>query len=321
MIKLDQEYSDFLVISAPGYPFGKAIDSTTKESVDGTPYKAVWMNDINGTRQAIIKYAYGNLATVSGVSDTADNSDVLNALLKIIENIFGRVPTVTRGPFVADIDYARRYQVFFIGDNPDNARLFLPDISGLANVDVVEIEVFNQSNINLKIVVYPESELITLPPGGCVRIRPYPLNDNSSAWGHTYHYKDVITPLAPVKYDSGGRLKAARPVAEDDVLRLGDWDLYVQQVDFTEVYQAIYENRARIEALENGAAQGILRNPFVVTFAALDGIILIEGTWDKAKGRLDCSYAGGGINISFTTLNNINLISGIWVPSQGILEC
>ena len=321
MIKLDQRYSDFVIPYAPGYPFGKAIDSTGKQALNGTPYKQLWMNDINGTRQAIIKYAYGESAEISNVPDNADNSEVLKALLKIIENIFGRVPTVTRGPFFADIDYARRYQIFFIGDIIDDAKIFLPDISALGNVDVVEIEIFNNSNIYLKTIVYPESELLNLPPGAWVKIRPFPVSDVSSVWGHSYHYKDSINPNAPIKYDLGGRIKSNKPIVDDDVLRLGDRDIYVQTPDFTDIYQRINEINARIEALENATAQGILRNPFVITFPNLEGIHLITGTWNKNKGSLECSYAGGGINIIFTNLNSLELISGVWSQSQGTIEC
>jgi len=321
MIMLDHSYSDYVIPNAPGYPFGKAIDATGKQALNGTPYRELWMNDMNGTRQAIIKYAYGALAEISNVPDNADNSEVLNALLKIIENIFGRVPTVTKGPFVADIDYARRYQLFFTGDVNDNAKIFLPDISSLASVDVVEIEIFNISNIYLKVIIYPESELLNLPPGAWVKIRPFQTSSVSSAWGHTYHYKDGIMPNAPVKYDSGGRIKSSKPIVDDDVLRLGDRDIYVQTPDFSDIYQMINELRARIEALEKAAAQGIVRNPFVITFSNLDGIGLITGTWNKLKGSLECSYAGGGINIIFTNLNSINLISGVWSQTQGTIEC
>jgi tetrahydromethanopterin S-methyltransferase subunit B len=278
------------------------------------------MNDINGTRQAIIKYAEGNFQ-VSGEPDSADKSDVLNALLKIIENVFGRVPTVTRGPFVADINYARRYQLFFIGNIAENAKIFLPDISTMGGVDVIEIEIFNTSSLYLKVIVYPESELLNLPPGGWVRIRPFPTSGTSSVWGHSYHYKENITPNAAVKYDIGGRLQAARPVLDDHVLRLGDRDIYAYVPDFTDIYEMINEIKARTEALENATAQNITRNSFFITFPNLDGVELISGAWNKAKGTLECTYGGFGINIIFTNLFSVDLISGIWNRGEGTVEC
>ena len=85
MIKLDVTYSDYVNTSDPKYPAGKAVDASGEENTDGTPLLAKWMNDINGTRQAIIKEAFGDMSSVSGVPDDAENSDVLKALKKITQ--------------------------------------------------------------------------------------------------------------------------------------------------------------------------------------------------------------------------------------------
>lgn len=85
MIKLDATYSDYVSTSDPKYPAGKAVDASGEENTDGTPLLAKWMNDINGTRQAIIKEAFGDMSSVSGVPDDAENSDVLRALKKITQ--------------------------------------------------------------------------------------------------------------------------------------------------------------------------------------------------------------------------------------------
>ena len=85
MIKLDNTYSDYVNTSDPKYPAGKAVDASGEESTDGTPLLAKWMNDINGTRQAIIKEAFGDMSGVSGVPDNVENSDVLKALKKITQ--------------------------------------------------------------------------------------------------------------------------------------------------------------------------------------------------------------------------------------------
>jgi hypothetical protein len=321
MIKLDFQYSDFVIWGAPGYPGGKAYDASNPDSINGTPYKADWMNDVNGFFQALIVSAFGNMSGISGVPDTSENSDRLKALYKVIENIFGRVPTATEGPFVVDIDQAKRYQIFFIGSSPEAARVFLPDITNMAAVDVVEIEIFNVSTLNLQIIIYPESELLTLPPGGWIKIRPFNITASSSKWGHSFHYVDNIVPLAPVRYDHGGRLKSARPVLDEDVLRYGDRDIYVQTIDFTPVYQLINSNTARIEALEQAVAQDIYQNPFIITFADLMGVDVISGSWNTPLGRLECSYVGGGINILLTNLDSIKVISGVWNTAQARLEC
>lgn len=85
MIKLDVTYSDYVNTTDPKYPAGKAVDASGEENTDGTPLLAKWMNDINGTRQAIIKEAFGDMSSVSGVPDDAENSDVLKALKKITQ--------------------------------------------------------------------------------------------------------------------------------------------------------------------------------------------------------------------------------------------
>ena len=86
MIKLDATYSDYVNTSDPKYPAGKAVDASGEENTDGTPLLAKWMNDINGTRQAIIKEAFGDMSGVSGVPDDVENSDVLKALKKITQD-------------------------------------------------------------------------------------------------------------------------------------------------------------------------------------------------------------------------------------------
>lgn len=86
MIKLDNTYSDYVNTSDPKYPAGKAVDASGEENTDGTPLLAKWMNDINGTRQAIIKEAFGDMSGVSGVPDDVENSDVLKALKKITQD-------------------------------------------------------------------------------------------------------------------------------------------------------------------------------------------------------------------------------------------
>ena len=85
MIKLDNTYSDYVNTSDPKYPAGKAVDASGEENTDGTPLLAKWMNDINGTRQAIIKEAFGDMSGVSGVPDDVENSDVLKAIKKITQ--------------------------------------------------------------------------------------------------------------------------------------------------------------------------------------------------------------------------------------------
>lgn len=86
MIKIDSTYSNYFDNTDPGYPGGKAIDAATDEGIDGTPYKGVWMNDIIGARQALWVAAFGDITGISGDADKVGASDVLTAILQLIEN-------------------------------------------------------------------------------------------------------------------------------------------------------------------------------------------------------------------------------------------
>ena len=87
MIKLDATYSDYRDDSDPDYPGGKAVDASTTESLDGTPYKKNWMNDINGFRQALWVAAFGSIDGLSCVPDRVGASDSLKSMIKLIANI------------------------------------------------------------------------------------------------------------------------------------------------------------------------------------------------------------------------------------------
>lgn len=88
MLKIDANYSDYYDGTDVNYPAGKAIDASATDSIDGTPWLAKFFNDIIGARQAIWKKAFGNLIGISGNEDNANNSDVLTAILKLIDNSF-----------------------------------------------------------------------------------------------------------------------------------------------------------------------------------------------------------------------------------------
>jgi len=85
MIRINAQYTDYFDNTDPTYPGGKAVDTTNGESEDGTPYKADWMNDVNGFHQAAIKEALGTFQ-VSGMPDRVGASDILNALKTIMNS-------------------------------------------------------------------------------------------------------------------------------------------------------------------------------------------------------------------------------------------
>lgn len=86
MIKLDKSYSDYTDETDEKFPAGKAVNASSSESYDGTPWLAEMMNDEHGARQAIYKAAYGSVDGLSGFPDNVDQSDTLNAIKKLIDD-------------------------------------------------------------------------------------------------------------------------------------------------------------------------------------------------------------------------------------------
>jgi len=85
MIKIDENYTDYRDDTDPKFPGGKAIDAPDENSWEGTPYKADWMNDINGFRQALYTKAFGNLETITNKPDNIENSDSVNAIEYLLD--------------------------------------------------------------------------------------------------------------------------------------------------------------------------------------------------------------------------------------------
>jgi hypothetical protein len=88
MIKLDEAYDYYVITDDPAYPGGKAVDADVDDAENGTPYKADWMNDIEGFFQAVIVDAYGEFR-VSGNPERVGASDLLNAFKTIIRRMIG----------------------------------------------------------------------------------------------------------------------------------------------------------------------------------------------------------------------------------------
>ena len=87
MFHLDIEYSDYTdMTDVENYPNGKAIDASTDEAVDGTPYTAAWRNQIQGMMEALWYAAFGTHSGITNRSDTVFDSDVLRAIKKLIDN-------------------------------------------------------------------------------------------------------------------------------------------------------------------------------------------------------------------------------------------
>ena len=84
MFKIGPAYSEYYEANDPAYPGGKGVPATTPESMDGTGWRSLLMNDLHGARQAVFIAAFGSLDNIKNSPDTAYDSDFLNAILELI---------------------------------------------------------------------------------------------------------------------------------------------------------------------------------------------------------------------------------------------
>lgn len=86
MLKIDANYTDYRDDTDANYPYGKAVSASTPGSSDGTPWRALWFNDLLGSRTAIFKKAFGNDRQPSNTPDNMAASDFLDAIQKLIND-------------------------------------------------------------------------------------------------------------------------------------------------------------------------------------------------------------------------------------------
>jgi hypothetical protein len=86
VIRIDQDYTQYFDDTDPAYPGGKAIPVSQGNRTDGTPWRALWFNTILGFFTALIVEANGEFI-ISGEPDKAGQSDLLNAVKKIITDM------------------------------------------------------------------------------------------------------------------------------------------------------------------------------------------------------------------------------------------
>jgi hypothetical protein len=88
VIRIDQNYTPYFDGTDPAYPGGKAVPVSQGNRTDGTPWRALWFNTLLGFFSALIVEAWGEF-TVDGEPDKVGQSDLLNALKKVIEDMTG----------------------------------------------------------------------------------------------------------------------------------------------------------------------------------------------------------------------------------------
>jgi hypothetical protein len=89
MFKRLEDITDIFDNTDPAMPGGKAKDDPTGDSFAGTPWDAVWFNQMLGFFLAAIIDAFGSMNSASGTHDKVGQSDVLNALKTIMQRIIG----------------------------------------------------------------------------------------------------------------------------------------------------------------------------------------------------------------------------------------
>lgn len=86
MLKYDKSYSEYNNGPSDDYPNGSAVNATSEDNIDGTPYVAGFFNDVIGFFQAAFYDVFGRGAAVSGVPENANKSDVWSAIKKYIDD-------------------------------------------------------------------------------------------------------------------------------------------------------------------------------------------------------------------------------------------
>lgn len=108
MINLNEQYPNKTAGVTPNYPFGQARNVTLPGDRTGTPWDQALVNDLIGFQQAAMKAA--NMVP-SGVPDNANTSQVLDAILKIMQDMNNREyvdvksQRADRGVYMNDTDY------------------------------------------------------------------------------------------------------------------------------------------------------------------------------------------------------------------------
>lgn len=86
MLKINKDYSDYTDETDENYPEGKAINTSSAESVDGTPVLASFLNNIIGAFQGMYKKAFGNTKGINGIEDNVNQSQFVDAIEKYTQD-------------------------------------------------------------------------------------------------------------------------------------------------------------------------------------------------------------------------------------------
>ena len=121
MLKLNRNYSDYTNLTDVNYPEGKAVNASTSESYDGTPFLAEFMNDVNAAHIVMYEKAYGSRDGINGKADTQKASQFADAVAKytndkvkahadkrgLADGVHGATSAATPGQIVSRDEFGR----------------------------------------------------------------------------------------------------------------------------------------------------------------------------------------------------------------------
>ncbi|MCP4444600.1 MAG: hypothetical protein GY811_04545, partial [Myxococcales bacterium] len=116
-IRLEDEYPGKVEPASDAYPQGAARNVTVSGDGTGTPLEAAWFNDNLGFQQALLAAAG---ATPSGVPDTAEESQYLDALLSLITPDLDTVATMIANTSLSEGDWVGTQGYHTAGDGGGN---------------------------------------------------------------------------------------------------------------------------------------------------------------------------------------------------------
>lgn len=93
MNRYDENYSAYFKAPSAEYPEGAAVDSSSEDNLDGTPYLAAFFNDVIGFMYAAFHGVFGNpkvsgetvTREISNTPDNAQKSDVWDAIKTFVQ--------------------------------------------------------------------------------------------------------------------------------------------------------------------------------------------------------------------------------------------
>jgi hypothetical protein len=100
-----------------------------------------------------------------------------------------------------------------------------------------------------------------------------------------------------------------------------DTEIRIRQQQYIELLNMINSNSMRITILENAVFNGVIANPFEITFNTLDGIELISGIWNELYGRIECTFPDDYISIDFSIPGNYAILEGVYNTELSRVEC